>query len=98
MATIFGKRDNKTEKENRSFWVCPNCKAENEIGAPFCLRCAQSEEKELEGKEKEVENPLFTPLLKALEWYAEVAQVKTADVLAEARLQGVYVKSLEELQ
>ncbi|MEI6045735.1 MAG: EcsC family protein [Chloroflexota bacterium] len=96
MATIFGNKNNKVEKD-KSFWICLNCKTENEIGAPFCLRCAQSEDKE-NVKAVEENNSLFAPLVKALDWYADVAQIKPEEVLAEARLKGVYVKRLEELK
>jgi len=101
MATIFDNifksKNNKVEKE-KSFWVCPNCKSENELGASFCLRCAQIEENQKAVKAHDNENPLFAPLVKALDWYAEVAQIKPQEVLTEAKLQGVYVKSIEELQ
>jgi hypothetical protein len=100
MATIFGNKNTpKAEKDtDRSFWVCQNCQTENPLGAPFCLRCAQSEEKEDTTKVAEEENPLFAPLVKALDWYAREAQVKPEDVLAEARLNGIFVKQIQELQ
>lgn len=96
MATIFGNKAPKAEKD-KSFWVCTNCKAENPIGAPFCMRCAQNEDKE-PAQPEDPAAALFAPLLKALDRYAELAQVKPEEVLAEARLQGVYVKKIEELQ
>src|SRR5689334_3261452 len=97
MATIFGNKNPPKSEKDKSFWVCPNCKTENELGAPFCIRCAQAEEKE-GTKAPEEENPLFAPLVKALDWYAEVAQVKPDEVIREARLHGIFVKQIEELQ
>lgn len=97
MATIFGNKPTKTDKD-KSFWVCTNCKTENPIGAPFCMRCAQNEDKEDAAQPNDPSAALFAPLLKALDRYAELAQVKPEEVLAEARLQGVYVKTVEELQ
>ncbi len=104
MPTIFGykiTRENKAEK-GKSYWVCPVCRTENQLGTSVCQRCAQVEGIEVTAngvsKEQEQENPLIAPLVKALDWYADSAQIKFEEVQREARLHGVYVKNLEEMQ
>ncbi len=83
------------------YWTCPRCKTQNALGTPFCLKCAEDEERDETGREKvrlEADNnPLVAALVQALTFYLQAAQVPSREVAAEAKQLGIVINAPQEI-
>jgi hypothetical protein len=96
---FFNLNRNKESKE--TYWTCPKCRTQNPLGSPFCLKCAEDEEKLGSDPEKvhlETDNnPLTNTLVQALNLYLHVAQIPSREVAEEARKHGIVINAPQEI-
>lgn len=96
---FFNLNRNKENKE--TYWTCPKCRTQNPLGSPFCLKCAEDEEK-LGAEQDKVHldtenNPLINTLVQALNLYLHVAQIPSREVAEEARKHGIVINAPQEI-
>jgi hypothetical protein len=96
---FFNLNRNKENKE--TYWTCPKCRTQNPLGSPFCLKCAEEEERTGESQEKvhldTENNPLTNTLVQALNFYLHVAQIPSREVAEEARKHGIVINAPQEI-
>ena len=96
---FFNLNRNKESKE--TYWTCPKCRTQNPLGSPFCLKCAEDEEKLGADQEKvhldTDNNPLTNTLVQALNLYLQVAQIPSREVAEEAHKHGIVINAPQEI-
>ncbi len=96
---FFNLNRNKESKE--TYWTCPKCRTQNPLGSPFCLKCAEDEERAGDDQEKvhldTDNNPLINTLVQALNLYLQVAQIPSREVAEEARKHGIVINAPQEI-
>lgn len=96
---FFNRNLGRDPKE--SYWTCPRCRTQNPLGTPFCIKCAEEEEKkEAENDKVKLEtenNPLVAGLVQTLNAYLKVGQVPSREVAEAAAKMGIVVNAPQEL-
>jgi hypothetical protein len=92
---------NKNKEPKEAYWTCPNCKSKNPLDSPFCLKCAEEEEKAETNQDKvrlqTEDNPLVGALIQMLTLYLQTGQIPSKEVAAEARKIGIHVNAPQEI-
>ena len=92
---------NKSKEPKEAYWTCPRCKTRNPLNSPFCLKCAEEEEKAETGPDKvrlEAENnPLIAALIQMLTLYLQTGQIPSKEVAAEASKLGIHINAPQEI-
>ncbi len=92
---------NKNKEPKEAYWTCPKCKSHNPLGTPFCLKCAEDEEKNEAQPEKvrlETDNNLLvSALVQMLNLYLQTGQIPSREVAEEARQMGIVINAPQEI-